>query len=38
MANTSAEAAHIRMHLDRLIRDSQPKQPNGGTRQGAKAT
>jgi RNA polymerase sigma-70 factor, ECF subfamily len=27
LANTSAEAAHIRMHLDRLIRDSQP----GGT-------
>ena len=26
LANTSAEAAHIRMHLDRLIRDSQPKQ------------
>lgn len=25
LANTSAEAAHIRMHLDRLIRDSQPK-------------
>ena len=24
LANTSAEAAHIRMHLDRLIRDSQP--------------
>jgi RNA polymerase sigma-70 factor (ECF subfamily) len=23
LANTSAEAAHIRMHLDRLIRDSQ---------------
>jgi RNA polymerase sigma-70 factor (ECF subfamily) len=22
LANTSAEAAHIRMHLDRLIRDS----------------
>ena len=29
LANTSAEAAHIRMHLDRLMRDSQP--------QGAKA-
>jgi RNA polymerase sigma-70 factor (ECF subfamily) len=28
LANTSAEAAHIRMHLDRLIRDSQP----GGTK------
>ncbi|MCA1528891.1 RNA polymerase sigma factor [Bradyrhizobium yuanmingense] len=25
LANTSAEAAHIRMHLDRVIRDSQPK-------------
>ncbi|MGA2994176.1 RNA polymerase sigma factor [Bradyrhizobium sp.] len=24
LANTSAEAAHIRMHLDRLIHDSQP--------------
>jgi RNA polymerase sigma-70 factor, ECF subfamily len=24
LANTSAEAAHIRMHLDRLIRDSRP--------------
>jgi RNA polymerase sigma-70 factor, ECF subfamily len=24
LANTSAEAAHIRMHLDRLVRDSQP--------------
>jgi RNA polymerase sigma-70 factor (ECF subfamily) len=24
LANTAAEAAHIRMHLDRLIRDSQP--------------
>ena len=23
LANTSAEAAHIRMHLDRLMRDSQ---------------
>jgi RNA polymerase sigma-70 factor (ECF subfamily) len=33
LANTSAEAAHIRMHLDRLIRDSQPK----GTKEGAKA-
>lgn len=36
LANTSAEAAHIRMHLDRLIRDSQPKRGNGGARQGAK--
>jgi RNA polymerase sigma-70 factor, ECF subfamily len=25
LANTSAEAAHIRMHLDRLMRDSQPR-------------
>ena len=25
LANTSAEAAHIRMHLDRLQRDSKPK-------------
>ncbi len=24
LANTAAEAAHIRMHLDRLIKDSQP--------------
>jgi RNA polymerase sigma-70 factor (ECF subfamily) len=24
LANSSAEAAHIRMHLDRLMRDSQP--------------
>src|SRR3954470_2487469 len=37
LANTSAEAAHIRMHLDRLIRDSQPKGGNGSARQGAKA-
>lgn len=37
LANTSAEAAHIRMHIDRLIRDSQPKDVNGGARQGAKA-
>jgi RNA polymerase sigma-70 factor (ECF subfamily) len=28
LANTSAEAAHIRMHLDRLMRDSRPR---GGT-------
>ena len=27
LANTSAEAAHIRMHLDRLMRDSQPPTP-----------
>ena len=25
LANTSAEAAHIRMHLDRLMRDSRPR-------------
>jgi RNA polymerase sigma-70 factor (ECF subfamily) len=25
LASTSAEAAHIRMHLDRLMRDSQPR-------------
>jgi RNA polymerase sigma-70 factor (ECF subfamily) len=25
LANTSAEAAHIRMHLDRLMRDSSPR-------------
>jgi RNA polymerase sigma-70 factor (ECF subfamily) len=25
LANTSAEAAHIRMHLDRLMRDSNPR-------------
>ncbi|MDA9508098.1 hypothetical protein XI09_26365 [Bradyrhizobium sp. CCBAU 11386] len=37
LANTSAEAAHIRMHVDRLIRDSQPKSGNGSARQGAKA-
>lgn len=37
LANTSAEAAHIRMHIDRLIRDSQPKSSNGSVRQGAKA-
>ncbi|MET4046012.1 RNA polymerase sigma-70 factor (ECF subfamily) [Bradyrhizobium sp. RT6a] len=36
LANTSAEAAHIRMHLDRLIRDSQPTVANGGARQDAK--
>ena len=24
LANTTAEAAHIRMHIDRLIRDSAP--------------
>src|SRR6202790_992959 len=26
LANTSAEAAHIRMHLDRLMRDSAPRE------------
>jgi RNA polymerase sigma-70 factor (ECF subfamily) len=25
LANTSAEASHIRMHLDRLMRDSAPR-------------
>lgn len=35
LANTSAEAAHIRMHLDRLIRDSQPK--GADAKQGVKA-
>src|SRR6201996_7185979 len=30
LANTSAEAAHIRMHLDRLMRDSQPHGANAG--------
>jgi RNA polymerase sigma-70 factor, ECF subfamily len=29
LANTSAEAAHIRMHLDRLMRDSQPHSKAG---------
>lgn len=37
LANTSAEAAHIRMHIDRLIRDSQPKGGNESAKQGAKA-
>ncbi|TWA93745.1 RNA polymerase sigma factor [Bradyrhizobium stylosanthis] len=37
LANTSAEAAHIRMHLDRLIRDSQPKGAGEGAKQSAKA-
>jgi RNA polymerase sigma-70 factor (ECF subfamily) len=32
LANTSAEAAHIRMHLDRLIRDSQPKGVKDGVK------
>ncbi len=30
LANTSAEAAHIRMHLDRLMRDSKKKDAKGG--------
>jgi RNA polymerase sigma-70 factor, ECF subfamily len=30
LANTSAEAAHIRMHLDRLMRDSRPHQNKTG--------
>jgi RNA polymerase sigma-70 factor (ECF subfamily) len=28
LANTPAEAAHIRMHLDRLMRDSSPRGAN----------
>jgi RNA polymerase sigma-70 factor (ECF subfamily) len=30
LANTSAEAAHIRMHLDRLMRDSKPSGKQAG--------
>jgi RNA polymerase sigma-70 factor (ECF subfamily) len=30
LANTSAEAAHIRMHLDRLMRDSAPRGAKAG--------
>jgi RNA polymerase sigma-70 factor (ECF subfamily) len=30
LANTSAEAAHIRMHLDRLMRDSAPRDAKAG--------
>jgi RNA polymerase sigma-70 factor (ECF subfamily) len=30
LANTSAEAAHIRMHLDRLMRDSKPRGAKAG--------
>src|SRR5947208_2501514 len=30
LANTSAEAAHIRMHLDKLMRDSQPRGMKAG--------
>ena len=38
LANTSAEAAHIRMHLDRLMRDSQPQAARmAARRQDAKA-
>ncbi|MBR0718093.1 RNA polymerase sigma factor [Bradyrhizobium liaoningense] len=36
LANTSAEAAHIRMHIDRLIRDSQPKEKGKGENKGNK--
>jgi RNA polymerase sigma-70 factor (ECF subfamily) len=33
LANTAAEAAHIRMHIDRLIKDSAAPEParRGGT-------
>jgi RNA polymerase sigma-70 factor (ECF subfamily) len=30
LANTSAEAAHIRMHLDRLMRGNQPREAKAG--------
>ena len=30
LANTSAEAAHIRMHIDRLMRDSAPREARAG--------
>jgi len=30
LANSSAEAAHIRMHLDRLMRDSKPRGARAG--------
>jgi len=30
LAGTTAEASHIRMHLDRLIRDSQPRNAKAG--------
>ena len=30
LANTSAEAAHIRMHLDRLMRDNAPEATKAG--------
>jgi RNA polymerase sigma-70 factor (ECF subfamily) len=32
LAHTSTEAAHIRMHLDRLIRDSRPKAAKDGAK------
>jgi RNA polymerase sigma-70 factor (ECF subfamily) len=32
LANTAAEAAHIRMHLDRLIRDSAATSASPGNR------
>src|SRR4029077_6301724 len=31
LANTAAEAGHIRLHLDRLIRDSAPRGDAGAT-------
>jgi RNA polymerase sigma-70 factor (ECF subfamily) len=31
LANTSAEAAHIRMHLDRLMREAHPQGKTAGT-------
>jgi RNA polymerase sigma-70 factor (ECF subfamily) len=30
LANISAEAAHIRMHLDRLMRGNQPREAKAG--------
>ena len=32
LANTPAEAAHIRMHLDRLMKDSEPNRDAQGSR------
>ena len=32
LANTAAEAAHIRMHLDRLAKDSAPAEISGAAR------
>jgi RNA polymerase sigma-70 factor (ECF subfamily) len=29
LANTAAEAAHIRMHLDRLMEQNDPQRPAG---------